>query len=256
LERAGPTQIVEASPAALARALVERGPGPTPTTADAAPWAAWVRDEPAAQAALRSSDDDDGAVVVDEPWITRRVVAGARATGARLFVGNSTPIRAVDRFCPTAPRVLANRGSSGIDGLVSTAAGVALAAGPTVALLGDLSFLHDAGSLSALARLDPPLRVVVVDNGGGGIFDFLPIARHEDLLERFFTTPHAVDLTALVRAYGVPTVRVDDAAGLAARLQTSPQRLEVVVVPVARADNVARHRRRGAQVRAALERGR
>lgn len=147
-----------------------------------------------------------------------------------LFIGNSMAIRDVDLwgapFLQSSQNIsiYANRGASGIDGLISTAAGIAvgLTNTPTrtmgvTALLGDLSFLHDAGSLSALLHLrnlQIPLRIVVVDNRGGGIFDFLPIHQHEDIHQRWFTASHTVDLAALCRAYGVPVTEIRNFAEL------------------------------------------
>jgi 2-succinyl-5-enolpyruvyl-6-hydroxy-3-cyclohexene-1-carboxylate synthase len=129
--------------------------------------------------------------------------------GSRLFLGSSTPIRDVDRYA--RPRdgiqMLANRGVAGIDGSISTAAGLAVTAvgRPTFALMGDLTFLHDLGGLVIPA--DEPsadLTLVVVDNRGGGIFAQLEPGRpeYERDYDRVFGTPHSLDLVDVARSVG------------------------------------------------------
>ncbi len=99
---------------------------------------------------------------------------------ATLFVASSMPVRDIESFWPARPdppRVLCNRGANGIDGTVSSAFGVAAAGrGPVVLLIGDVALAHDIGGLLAARRLGLDLTIVLIDNGGGGIFDFLPVA--------------------------------------------------------------------------------
>jgi 2-succinyl-5-enolpyruvyl-6-hydroxy-3-cyclohexene-1-carboxylate synthase len=129
--------------------------------------------------------------------------------GAIVWLSSSMPVRDVEACFPQSPRrlrFLANRGANGIDGVVSSAAGAALASGaPTWLLTGELALLHDAGGLLAARRAGAELNVVCLDNGGGGIFDFLPVAEHADAeaYERHIATPSGVDLEALF-----PEVRV------------------------------------------------
>ncbi len=137
----------------------------------------------------------------------------------QVFIGSSMPIRAADSFWPQArshQRFYGNRGASGIDGLVST--GLGLAAGrvnlPTVLLLGDLSLYHDMNGLWALKRHGVRATLVVCDNDGGGIFNFLPQAQHQDVFEELFATPLGLDLSQVARLYGLVYSPVTDRSGL------------------------------------------
>ncbi len=151
-------------------------------------------------------------------------------------------------------RVLANRGANGIDGFVSTAFGVAAAhAGPVVALCGDLCLLHDTnGLLGAGPRSGSraPVTFVVVDNGGGGIFSYLP--QHGlDEFEALFATPQNVDLVEVAHAHGIVAERVDAAAvpGLVAESSPGPR---LLVVPVDGAAAREQHARGWTAVATAL----
>ena len=136
-----------------------------------------------------------------------RHVVDAILPGGALVVSSSMPVRDVEWFGPNRDdiQVLANRGANGIDGVVSTAIGVATAGKPTTVLIGDVAFLHDSNALIGLARRNLNLDIVVVDNNGGGIFSFLPQATQLDpeVFELLFGTPHHTDLHALVQTHGL-----------------------------------------------------
>jgi 2-succinyl-5-enolpyruvyl-6-hydroxy-3-cyclohexene-1-carboxylate synthase len=138
--------------------------------------------------------------------------------GAIVWVSSSMPIRDVEAYFPQSPkrlRFLSNRGANGIDGVVSSAAGAALATGaPAWLLTGELALLHDFGGLLAARRAGADLHIVCLNNGGGGIFDFLPVAAHADaaLYEEHVATPAAVDLQTL--APEVTEVRTDRATNV------------------------------------------
>jgi 2-succinyl-5-enolpyruvyl-6-hydroxy-3-cyclohexene-1-carboxylate synthase len=133
------------------------------------------------------------------------------------------PIRDVDAFGGSRDDGVAlfgNRGASGIDGIVSTAAGVAAGTGSrTVALLGDLAFLHDSNGLLAVREEGVELVLVVVNNDGGGIFHMLPIREHDPPFTRLFATPHGLDLSHLARLHGLPFTRIESLEGVGEALQ-------------------------------------
>lgn len=170
-------------------------------------------------------------------------VCSAVPVGSLLVVGNSLPPRLIDRYCPAAARglrVLSQRGTSGIEGLIAGALGAASKADcPTTLLCGDISFLHDVGSLWA-ARTEHthvpatghPLVIVVINNGGGRIFDQLPMARQAGEHQRFWTTPHALDLSAAATLYGVGYFVARDRPSLGSALAAAYGRSDVSVVEV------------------------
>lgn len=205
----------------------------------------WTRAEAAARAAIEAVLEgyDDRPT---EPGVARAVCDHLPDDGT-LVVSSSMPVRDVEWFA--APRaggaVHANRGANGIDGVVSTAVGVALAGAPTTALVGDVAFLHDTNGLLGASRRDLDLTVVVVDNDGGGIFSFLPpaAALAPATFDRLFGTPHGLDLAAVAEAHGATAHRVDDLTSFEAVLakRTSAPGVDVVVITTDRAANVEVH---------------
>ena len=156
---------------------------------------------------------------------TAHGVGEALPHGATLFAASSLPIRELDLFwrgTAARVRVLANRGANGIDGTLSSALGVAAGSnGPTVLLTGDLALFHDTSGL-VLAAQSPGinLTVVVIDNGGGGIFEFLPSAQSVDRVdfEKHFITRQSVPIPGMIDGFGLVCHRVGTTGSLATTL--------------------------------------
>ena len=187
---------------ALASSVEMRSGKPDPSWVEA-----WKSADRTAWEAIEASPDDfEGRVLASlEPELPDEAV---------VWVSSSMPIRDVEACFPQSSkrlRFLANRGANGIDGVVSSALGAAIATGlPTWALIGELALQHDAGGLLAARREGVPLEIVCIDNGGGGIFDFLPVAEHADpaAYEEHIATPSdGIDLAALWP--GLREVRTD-----------------------------------------------
>jgi 2-succinyl-5-enolpyruvyl-6-hydroxy-3-cyclohexene-1-carboxylate synthase len=174
---------------------------------------------------------------------------------ATLFVASSMPVRDVETFWPVRddpPRVLCNRGANGIDGTVSSAFGAAAVTdGPVVLLIGDVALAHDIGGLLAAKRLGLKLTIVLLDNEGGGIFDFLPVsragtARENDVYTDHIATPTGLDFAKAAELYGLEYERVETIPALRAALERAlaPRTSSTIVhVKTDRASNVELHRR-------------
>jgi 2-succinyl-5-enolpyruvyl-6-hydroxy-3-cyclohexene-1-carboxylate synthase len=174
----------------------------------------WVIAERAASTSLAEAS---AAGSTHEGDLARTVVA-ALPNDANLVISSSMPIRDVDAF--SLPRdgtlhVFANRGASGIDGVVSTAYGIASQReGPTICLIGDVAFFHDQNGLLWHREPDAAVVFVLIDNDGGGIFQMLPIAGHDPAFTRYFSTPHGIDPSHAAAAHGIDYHDVTtDAAG-------------------------------------------
>lgn len=177
-----------------------------------------------------------------------------------LYAANSMAIREVDTFAgPRAEplRLLANRGVNGIDGLVSCALGAADALGaPTVLWCGDLALLHDVAGLLAGSMHEADLTIVVANDDGGGIFEYLPAARllPRPLFERVFAVPHGRDLCQLARGLGWQAARVESVAGFEGALANALRGgRHVLEIAIDRTANTAFHRSLHAAVGSALE---
>ncbi|CAB4878647.1 unannotated protein [freshwater metagenome] len=162
-----------------------------------------------------------------EPVLARTIAATIK-TGTTLFVSSSRPIRDIEAFADARSDIetFANRGLAGIDGNISTAIGIATARKATVALLGDLSFLHD---LTGLIHAEKPnLLILVIDNNGGGIFSTLT-HRGSDGFESIFGTPHDLDLSAVANALKIKTSTVNTVDQLTKELFQPIDGLRIVI---------------------------
>jgi 2-succinyl-5-enolpyruvyl-6-hydroxy-3-cyclohexene-1-carboxylate synthase len=167
------------------------------------------------------------------------------------------PVRDLDGFAlpsEKALNVLGNRGVSGIDGIVSTAFGVASQRGaPTVCAIGDVAFFHDQNGLLWSRESDAPVVFVLIDNDGGAIFHHLPVSGHEPHFTRYFATPHGLDFAHAAALHGVPFVDAapDDVEGALAEAIASGA-TSIVRIRTNRHENHERHVERRAAVVAAV----
>ena len=167
---------------------------------------------------------------------------------ANLVIGNSMPIRYVDMFglySVNQLRTISNRGASGIDGVVSTALGVALSGQHTLLLIGDLSFYHDLNGLMAAMRYNINLTIVVVNNNGGGIFSFLPMAdESNNHFESFWTTPHKLDFKHVAKLYHCNYEQVNSTSTLEKAISDSfdAKGIQIIEAISDIKENVAKHR--------------
>lgn len=182
-----------------------------------------------------------------EPAVARLVADGLQDSDA-LVLASSMPVRDVNTFAGAGQPpalVISNRGASGIDGTIATAAGVAAAIGPTggrtILLIGDLAFLHDLNSLALIRERN--VTIIVINNDGGGIFSFLPIAAHSDLFEPYFGVSHGLNFASAAQLYGLryaqPAARVEFESALR---EAGPV---VIEVKTDREQNVREHQRLG-----------
>ena len=165
--------------------------------------------------------------------------AVAQLPADALFVASSRPIRDIEAFAMGSsearerPQVFANRGLAGIDGNIATAMGIATVFQKSVALLGDLAFLHDVSALTNV--IDSDLTIIVVDNNGGGIFSTLP-QRGVDHFEEVFGTPHDKDLKKIATAFGIKAIEVGSIEELHSAFESAngkgASRVKVIVAKV------------------------
>ena len=243
LIHAAPAATCDALAAALEMRTMEHDP-------------AWLRSWRAADAhvpaALAAAPDpfEPKAIAGIEPGLD---------DGALVWVSSSMPVRDLEAYFPQSPkrvRFLASRGANGIDGTVSSAAGAARVTGaPTLLITGELALLHDLGGLLAARRAGIELSVLCLNNGGGGIFDFLPVAESAEaaLYEEHVATPAAVDLADVAELAGLAHRTADSPGQVAVAMAGGPALVEV---RTDRAENVPLHRQTAERVAAAIGDGR
>lgn len=213
---------------------VDRGPSDWTRT--------WLAAEARATAAIEAELESGGLLEA----AAARIVAAAVPSAGILYTSNSMPVRDLDSFAPLLddpPMMLGNRGASGIDGVISSAAGAARTGRPTVLLIGDVAAVHDIGGLIDSARRSIDLTIVVPNNDGGGIFSFLPIAALGDEVhfDELFHTPHSTSLSAIP---GVRHREVDSPDGLRRALDAAigAAGVDLIEVPIDRDANLTQHR--------------
>ena len=212
----------------------------------------WLDAEDAAREAVESALAGEE---ISEPAL-HLALGKAHREGDLVYTASSMPIRDQEAFLPPSDvdaLFLCNRGANGIDGLVSAGIGAAHASGrPTTIVTGDLGLLHDIGGLAALREVTTPVRIVVIDNGGGGIFGFLPQAEAlpSDEFEALLGTPRGLDAAKAAALFGLPHRRLESLAELPEALAAGTGLIEV---KTDRQTNVDLHRRLTASVHEALD---
>ena len=202
----------------------------------------WLDAERAARGAIEPALAGEE---ISEPAL-HLALGHAHRDGDLVYTASSMPIRDQEAFLPpgdTDVRFLCNRGANGIDGLISSGIGAAHASGrPTTIITGDLGLLHDIGGLAALRDVSTPVRIVVIDNGGGGIFGFLPQAEilERDEFETLLGTPRGVDVAAAAELFALPHRRLDSLGDLGDAVAAGTGLIEV---RTDRAENIELHRR-------------
>ncbi len=217
--------ILRADPTELAAgwaARLEKEPRGTPE--------AWLAAERTAQAVIET--ELGNAAPISEPAL-HRALGSAHRDGDLVYTASSMPIRDQEAFLgsdETDALFLSNRGANGIDGLISSGIGAAHASGrPTTIVSGDLGLLHDIGGLAALREVSTPVRIVVIDNDGGGIFHFLPqeSALDSDEFETLLGTPRGVDAAKAAALFDLPHCRLESLAEIPDALAAGTGLIEV-----------------------------
>jgi 2-succinyl-5-enolpyruvyl-6-hydroxy-3-cyclohexene-1-carboxylate synthase len=178
----------------------------------------------------------DDEKTLSEPFVARQISTDI-PNNSCLFLSSSMPIRDMDLYGQSGRKaiaVAANRGVSGIDGVISTATGFAAAKKiMTTLVIGDLAFIHDINALATIKTLQLPIVIVVINNHGSGIFHFLPICKCQDVFEQYFAAAHDFSFSGVSETFGIDHCKVTDKADFIdayrkATKKTSPSIIEVV----------------------------
>lgn len=172
---------------------------------------------------------------VDEITIVSKVI-DALPEKSNLFISNSLPIRDLEFFKSKSNKkinLFVNRGASGIDGINSTAAGIAAASNqPTVLITGDLSLFHDTNGLHTVFKYKIPLTIVLINNGGGAIFNMLPVGKETNIFDDYFFTPLNISFKDLIKTYGGNYKLVSSFTSLKTKLQQSIEQKEFSLIEI------------------------
>ncbi|MFC0523929.1 2-succinyl-5-enolpyruvyl-6-hydroxy-3-cyclohexene-1-carboxylic-acid synthase [Pontibacillus salicampi] len=193
---------------------------------------------------------------ISEGHVITNVMDSIQASHA-VFIGNSMPVRDLDTFFFTTPKpieVYANRGANGIDGVISSALGTAAHGKEVTLIVGDISFYHDVNGLLMAKQYGINLRVIVVNNEGGGIFSFLPQASSPDHFETLFGTPLQLDFQKVTEMYGGTFYRASSWDEFQESLNITAENsgLQVIEVITNRQDNADWHRGKWSKIKQAL----
>ncbi len=170
---------------------------------------------------------------LNEIFIAREV-SGIIKSGSALFLSNSMPVRDMDMYAVPEGKLLhigGNRGASGIDGIIASACGYSSSLRvPLTLVIGDISFLHDLNSLALIKECKDPFIIIVVNNNGGSIFSFLPVAKYKTSFEKYFLTPHGLNFEHAAKQFGIKYSRVTSKKEFSDEYRASVERTESVIL--------------------------
>lgn len=213
-------EVIQISPEHMIKVMLEDSPT---RREDNAEWMAKYKElnqsvEKVKTAVLKKADSlFEGRLIID--------IVNSIPENSNVFLANSTAVRDASYFGPVVKKnihVYHNRGASGIDGLISSAAGIAaVSENPTYLIIGDLAFTHDMNGLLSAAKYSPNLKIILIDNIGGGIFEMLPISNLEEGFEEIFKTPVNIDFETAVKAFGLNFEIIKNSTDFKSKLKKS-----------------------------------